>query len=151
MDRFGGTASRPAGWLLQSVWSLVAAVASVLVGNACIVAGALFAMVWEVGASPTVGRALNAFALGLMVVSYSAVLVLVMRAVASRWSVPRVVWLALGVYPVAWGLLVWSSPGGPFAITPTIVTGTGAVLAWLLVQRRAGGSATASQRPLSPG
>jgi hypothetical protein len=151
MDRVAASVPKSAGWVLQSAWSVVAVVASVVVGNACIMAGAMVAMAWEVGASPSVGRAINGVALGLMVVSYSAVLVLVMRAVSARWSVPRVVWLALGVYPIAWGLLVILSPNGPFAITPTLVTGVGAVLAWLLVQRRASSPAGVSQRPLSPG
>lgn len=152
MDRPGGAAPKSTGWFLQTAWAVVAVAASALVGNACIILGALFAMAWEAGVEPALGRSINGVALGLMVTSYSAVLVLVMRALTARWLVPLVVWLALGVYPVVWGLLVWWSPGGPFALTPTVVTGTGAVLAWMLVPRRATDADGAPQRPLrTPG
>ena len=99
--------------------------------------GAVLALILELGASQAVGLAVNWAAFALMVGSYSTALVLILKALTRSTSVPFAVWPALAVFPLAWGLLVTSSPGGPYQNTPVIVAGVGAVVAWLTVGLRA--------------
>lgn len=142
---------RGSDWARQSVWALVTVLASVVMGNACIMVGAMVAMALEYGMPRSVGIAVNWIVLALMIGSYCALLVLILRALVSRRQVPFSVWPALAVYPLVWGLLVASSPGGPYEITPTVVTGIGAVAAWLMVGRVNATSATPLDQPSPPG
>lgn len=137
MERNGARGLGKAGWNRQIIWFLGTVVSSVVLTSACIMMGAILALALEGGASQTVGLAVNWAAFVLMVGSYSAAVVLIVNAVSSRTSVPFAVWPALAVFPVAWGLLVASSPGGPYAITPTIVAGVGAAVAWVMIGLRA--------------
>lgn len=133
----GSDATNGSGWVRQSAWALATVLASVVLGSACIMGGAMAAMVLEYGRPRSVGIAVNWAALALMVGSYCVLVVTILRGLASRRHVPFSVWPALGVYPLAWGMLVATSPGGPYEITPTVVTGVGAVVAWLMVGRTA--------------
>ena len=101
----------------------------------------MLALVFESGVPQSVGIAINWIALALMIISYCLLVVVVLRVLVSSQSVPFAVWPALGVYPLVWGLLVASSPGGPYEITPTVVAGAGAIVAWLTVGRTSGNSA----------
>lgn len=143
-------ASRP-GWARQSVWALVTVLASAVMGSACIMVWAIVAMALEYGMPRSAGIAVNWIALALMIGSYCVLSVMILRALVSRRGVPFSVWPALAVYPLAWGMLVASSPGGPYEITPTVVTGIGAVAAWLMVGRGSAASAAPLDQPLPPG
>jgi len=144
-------AANGSGWVRQSVWALGAVIASAVLGAACTVAGAMTAMAFEYGMLRSVGIAINWAALALMIGSYSALVVVILRALASSRSVPFSVWPALGVFPLIWGLLVAGSPGGPYEITPTVVTGIGAIVAWLTVGRASARSTAPIDQPSSPG
>lgn len=137
MDASGSRGFGQSGWIRQLVWFIGTVLASAILTNVCIMMGAVLALIVEAGRSQAVGLAVNWVALALMVGSYSAALVLIVKALASATTVPFAVWPALAVFPLAWGLLVASSPGGPYEITPVIVAGVGAVAVWLLVGLRA--------------
>jgi hypothetical protein len=142
-------AASGSGWVRQSVWALGTVLASVVLGGVCIMVGAIAAMAFEYGMPRSVGIAINWAALALMIGCYCVLVVTILRVLVSRRSVPFSVWPALGVYPLVWGMLVVSSPGGPYEIT--VVTGIGAVAAWLMVGRSSAPSAAPLNQPSPPG
>ncbi len=133
MKRSDARGPGQSGWIRQLAWFFGTVFVSAVLANACIMIGAVLALILEADASQTVGLAVNWVAFALMVGSYTATLVLIVRALTSVTTVPFAVWPALAVFPLGWGLLVASTPGGPYEITPLIVAGVGAVVAWLIV------------------
>jgi hypothetical protein len=133
VDRNGAGELGQSRWIRQLVWFFGTVIASAVLANVCIMIGALLALVFEADVSQSVGLAVNWVAFALMVCSYSAALVLILKALTFATTVPFAVWPALAVFPLGWGLLVASSPGSVYAITPVIVAGAGAVVAWLMV------------------
>jgi len=135
--------------LRATVWVVGAVCLSVILGNICIFAGAVAALVLEGGVSRVASTALNSVAFGSMVVAYTLGLLLVCRLVLRRWAIPFAVWPALAVYPLIWAILV-ALPGDVYAATPAIVTGVGALVAWIVFGRAAGGAGSGTCNDSSP-
>ncbi len=117
----------------MTAWAVGAAVLSCLAGMMCIMVGAVAAMALEVFATRAVGLAINWAAFLFMIISYSTLLVLVMRYLRRNYKVPWTVWLGLFAYPAAWGLLMLAYPNAGYEVTPIWVNGAGLVVAWLAV------------------
>ena len=115
------------------VWGAGAAVLAFVLSQLCMMLWVVIALLLEVTATRAVGLAINGIALLLMVASYSAILVVLMRYLTERYVVPWAAWIGLAAYPVGWGLLAIAFPN--FGGTPAIVGGVGVAVAWLSVGR----------------
>ncbi len=133
-----------------TLWAAGAVCVSVVLGNLCIAVGAVAALVLEAGLPIAASVAVNLMAFGLMIAAYTLGLLLLCRFVSARWKVPFAVWPALALYPLVWAVLV-ALPGEAYAAVPAVVTGFGALAAWMVFGRTRSGADSVTRNDASPG